>query len=118
MRKIEHTCVVAKAALLRENGIPSLTMESDLYKLRIYYNGDYEKDHVQNSLNPAKIMASCETKADVPELTVFDGKVLIKNTLPAEISVADMENILQSFTKISNDMKMLQHVYDDYFSTT
>lgn len=102
---------------LQSNGVPSLTVESENYQVRIFYDGNYRKDFSTKVIDQSKIMTTCKLLNEkAMPITILNGKVAIKNTLPMEIYLDGMDTALDDMLKSRDDMASLQLIYDTYFN--
>lgn len=102
---------------LNADGVPSLTVKSANYQIRMFYNGDYKKDFSEKSINNMKVTISCETLSqEVFPITISDGTVTINSLKLANIPLMEMDGFMDKVLRTRDEMAALQHIYDTYFS--
>ncbi len=102
---------------LDTDGVPSLTVRSENYQVRIFYNGNYKKDFSEKTIDNMKVTVSCETLSqNVLPISISDGTVVINGVMPESMPLTKMDPFMDKVLRTRDEMVALQHIYDAYFN--
>lgn len=107
---------VIKNGLFRDSYIKSLKMESDLYVITFFYEGDYKADMANGRCNRDLFSMHCKIKDEA--FTLMDASDEIVLTLPYEPiwRVKDIDEVHRQLDAANAAIAELRKIIKEYFN--
>ena len=94
-------------------------LENPDYLLNIYYQGDYEKDKANHSLDPQKFTIDCKVKPKSICLDLMINKtegIFIRTDSMDFLEGDDVEAVIESLKRTKENLERIRGVIEEYTS--
>lgn len=107
---------ITKNALYRDSLFKTLKLENDMYKVTIFYEGDYKSDFENGCIDRDMITVACKLKDEGFDLDFMREDIFVSLLYPPTYSLAEIDDVKHQLEVAKESAEELKGIMKEYFN--
>lgn len=107
---------ITKNGLQRECLMKALKLENELYKITIFYEGDYEADLKNNCIDREMITVACKLKGEGFDLNFMREDIFVDLLYAPTYRLSEIDDVIHQLQVAKESAEELKGIMKEYFN--
>lgn len=107
---------ITKNGLFRDSLFKALKLENEMYKVTIFYEGDYKSDFENGCIDREMITVACKLKEEGFDLDFTLEDIFVSLLYPPTYSLSEIDDVKRQLEVAKESAEELKGIIKEYFN--